>query len=232
MARRNPAAAWWLAGVACLSVAGVVGCGGGDKKDDGKSGAGAAAAVPTIGPNGGRFAPLGNQEGLVEIVHVRDGSIPNVSFYLFDKTGKRKLMTGALEMAVKTKVGAAAVEHKIFSAPQPDEYGGQSSRFRTTEKPVVDALVALGTVLEMTVTVGDKKLTGTITNEGEPPAPTATGTGTGARPSPTGRSTGTAAGTAKPTPTTERAGTAGATGTKPTGTATGSATATGTAEKK
>src|SRR5688572_16308717 len=127
--RNSSAARVWI--VAACVLVGVVGCSGGSDKANEKPAE--AVAVPTTGPNGGRFVALGDKEMHVEIVPTLDTSVPNVSFYLLDSTGKKKQMISALEMVVNTKVGGKATEHKIFSAPQDGEIG-QTSRFRATDK--------------------------------------------------------------------------------------------------
>jgi hypothetical protein len=190
--------------VAACVLVGVVGCSGEAEKKPAE-----APVIPTQGTHGGKLVPLGANEWHVEIVPTLDTSVPNVSFYLLDSTGKKKQLISALEMVVNTKVGGKATEHKVFSAPQDGEIG-QTSRFRATEKVTVDAITAPGTELEIIVTSGDKKLTGTIKNEAPATAATATATGTAATTKPSGTA-------ATPSPT-----------------ASGSATATssGTAEKK
>jgi len=224
MTGRNVSAAWVLGAILAI---GVGGCSGenkpGENKSGDKSGEGnaATAALPAQGPNGGRLFELGAREYVVEIVPASE----NVSFYLLNPAAKKPAPVAVFEIVVNTKLGGKSTEHKVNSQPLREERG-VASRFIATDKKMVDAIVAAGTEVEVVLAVGDKKLSGSIKNEGDSPAPTATAATTGkpaAKPEPSPTAKGT--GTAETQPKSE---------TKPTGTAGGtpSSTATGTAEKK
>jgi hypothetical protein len=215
MARRKFLATLLMAGF----VSSVVGCGGGDNKTEEAKG---PAQLPAQGPNGGRLVPLGAREYVVEVVH--DAAIPIVSFHLLDANAKRRQRVPAFEIVVNTKVNGASTEHKILSQPDKTDSGGQTSRFIATDPKVVDAIMGPGTEVEIVLTYGEKKLTGTIKNEGEPPAPTPTATGPA---KPAAKPKATTSGSASPT------GSATATPTgSATAAATGTATPSGTGEKK
>ena len=173
--RKSSAAGAWI--VTAWAFISVVGCSGENKPDNNKGTE--AAAIPTQGSHGGRLVPLGAKEYFVEVAH--DPAVGTVSFFLLDSTARKRAPISAFEIVVNTKVGAASTQHKIFSQPQREDTGGQTSRFVATDKTVVDAIIAPGTEVEIVLTSGDKKLNGSLKNE-VPPAPTATGTGT---PSPT-----------------------------------------------
>jgi hypothetical protein len=204
MTGRNVLAAWVMFGL----VIGAGGCSSGENKPEEPKG---PAPLPAAGPNGGKLFELGSREYVVEIVPASE----TVSFYLLNPTAKKPAPVTAFEIVVNTKVGGATTEHKVNSQPLKDEIG-KSSRFIATDKKMIEAIVAPGTVVEVVLAVGDKKLTGSIKNEGEPPAPTATATATKKpAPSPTAKGTGEAA---KPTGSTTATGSG-----TPTSTATGTA---------
>jgi hypothetical protein len=205
--RKYSAALVWI--VAAGALVGVVGCSG-DKPDDKKTAE--APVIPTQGTHGGRLVELGAKEYFVEVAH--DPTVGTVSFHLLDSAAKKKATIAAFEMVVKTKVGAASTEHKIFSQPDKGDTPGQTSRFVATEKNVVDAIIAPGTEVEIVITSGDKKLNGSLKNE----VPAATGTATAG-------ATGTSAPATKPTSTAAPSPTA-------TQSATATPTASGTGSKK
>lgn len=195
-----------------FALVGLIGC---SKAEEG-GGTAAVEAVPTVGSHGGPITALGAGEYLVEtkVESKADSAAPNVSFYLLDRTGKKRAVTEAFEMTLNVKQAGKTEEHKVYSQPQTGDPDGKSSRFVATDKTVVTAFETPATEIEMIVAFAAAPFKGIV--KAPSAAPTATGTGTAAP-----ASTGTAkpATTATPAPTAEA---------KPSGTAAPTATATKT----
>ncbi len=95
---------------------------------------------PSEGPHGGHILKFGSADYHAELVH--DEQSGAVAVYILDSGAKVATPVEALELIINVRKDGEAKQYRLAAAPEEGETGGKSSRFRTEDRALGDALHA------------------------------------------------------------------------------------------
>lgn len=120
---------------------------------------------PSEGPHGGHLIELGNEQYHAELIHPEHGhgdAVEPVVVYIVDGSGLKTAAVDATELTLNMRHDGQGEQFVIAASPEASDPPGRSSRFVSSEAPLLDLFHEEEVGGQLVVTIGGKQFRGEI----------------------------------------------------------------------